>query len=164
MLCDRCHKNKATTTVKQMINGETSVMYLCPSCANLLNSTAFFGPSLLNTKDFFSGMIDFSASQQNISAEQKRCSKCGSALQEIVATGHLGCSDCVDTFRSELIPIIRKIHGNAVHTGKIPQTASEDIKKKHLIDTLKQKLDQAIQAENFEVAAKIRDELHQLQG
>ena len=83
-------------------------------------------------------------------------------MQGILSTGHLGCSSCVETFGEELLPTIRKIHGNAVHTGKVPQTASIKIKTKRQIELLNEQLKKAISVQNFEEAAQLRDEINRL--
>ena len=67
-------------------------------------------------------------------------------------------------FQNDLTPVVRKIHGNAVHTGKVPQTASVENKTKRQIETLEQKLQTAIQEQNFEQAAALRDEINRLKG
>jgi len=157
MLCDHCGKNQASVSVKQTVNGLTKTSHLCKECSKQLKLSGFFGTPFFNTADLFSGLFDHS----DFIGEQKieRCPKCGATLQEILSTGHLGCVKCVETFDSALLPTIRKIHGNARHTGKIPKTASIEIKNHRQIEGIEEQLKKAIALQNFEEAAKLRDEI-----
>ena len=162
MLCDHCGKNPAATTVKQTVNGQTHIVHLCQNCAGQLQLTGFFGNPFFSASDLFSGFF-----QQNAVKNQedtRRCSKCGTSLRDILSTGHLGCAECVGSFQEDLLPTIRKIHGNAVHTGKVPQTAPAEIKTKRQIELLEEQLKKAVSEQEFETAAKLRDEINQLKG
>ena len=162
MLCDHCGVNPATASVKQSINGQTKVMHLCRDCAEQLQLSSFFSHPFFNTSDLFSGFFQQPDSKSR--AGTRRCPKCGATLHEIMSTGHLGCSGCVDAFGDELLPTIRKIHGNAVHTGKVPQTASVEIKTKRQIELLEAELKKVVAEQNFEKAAELRDEINRLKG
>ena len=162
MLCNNCGVNQATTTVKQTINGQTRTLYLCPECANKLH-IGFLNHPLFNTSNLFSGLFGQDGVETYTEREQ-RCPQCGATLRQILSTGHLGCSACVKAFQNDLTPVVRKIHGNAVHTGKVPQTASVEIKTKRQIEMLEQKLQTAIQEQYFEQAAALRDEINRLKG
>ena len=159
MLCDHCHKHQATATVQQTVNGTTTVLHLCAACAEEYQRSglfgAFFDPSL-----FFSG---FFSSKQPV-RDTKTCPQCGATLSEIRANGHLGCSQCVKTFQEELLPIIRKIHGNAVHTGKVPKNAPPEIKSRRQLELLEKQLQEAVSKQEFEYAAELRDEINRLKG
>lgn len=162
MLCDRCGINPATASVKQTVNGQTKIVHLCSDCAEQLQFSNLFVHPFFNTSNLFSSFFKQPESKNTSAA--KRCSKCGATLREIMSTGHLGCSSCVDTFGDELLPIVRKIHGNAVHTGKVPQTASVELKTKRQIEMLEDQLKKAVTEQNFERAAELRDEINRLKG
>lgn len=161
MICSNCGKNNATTTVKQTINGQTSIMYLCSDCASKLH-TGWISNPFFNTSSLFSGLFN----QQEFTKRQQEacCPHCGATLRQILSTGHLGCSGCVQAFKQDLLPIIRKIHGNAAHTGKVPQSAPVELKNKRQIEMLEQKLSSAVQSQQFEEAATLRDQIKQLKG
>ena len=97
----------------------------------------------------------------------------GSTLNDIKRTGKVGCADCYDTFFSELMPTIRNIHGNTEHKGKRPNvieyTVNEDKKDQtesaeDKLSALRAELKKAIEDENFERAAQLRDEIKELEG
>ena len=90
----------------------------------------------------------------------------------------MGCAQCYDTFRDELVPTIRRIHGNTTHCGKkstqwrnnLQNRKIAKVQKKELtttnskLDNLKKQLQEAIQAQEFEQAAKLRDEIKGMEG
>ena len=161
MLCDHCGKNPATASIKQTVNGQTKLFHLCRDCAEQFKLSSFFSHPFFDTSSLFSGLFQQADSREGLN-RAKRCPNCGAVLQGILSTGHLGCSSCVETFGEELLPTIRKIHGNAVHTGKVPQTASIKIKTKRQIELLNEQLKKAISVQNFEEAAQLRDEINRL--
>jgi len=91
------------------------------------------------------------------------CENCGTTLDEFAKTGKLGCANCYKVFSTSIMPVLKGIHMNVVHTGKHPgervrvDVAKETAKNKKV--TLQRELKSAISTENFEEAAKIRDEI-----
>lgn len=159
MLCERCHRNTATTILTQTINGHASMEHLCAECAYQSGFTGLFNGFPFS--QIFSGM------NRAARGSTKRCPKCGASLQEIVNSGHMGCAECYRTFLSDLAPTIQSIHGKAAHVGKRPSSSvpkptpirpllSEQIAQ------LKGDLQQAVREENFETAAKLRDQIREL--
>lgn len=164
MLCQHCRMNPATTIYKQLVNGKPEVLHLCDTCAEKIGLQNDFmeGFSAFPLNDFFSEF--FNSARIQGQPKNTVCKKCGTALKEITSTGNLGCDECIRTFEKELTPLVLKIHGNAVHSGKIPNSAGWELKRKGKISELKAELDTAVEAQNFEKAAKLRDEIQQLQG
>ena len=121
-----------------------------------------------------SSLFDFfMPSQFRVRAEreQKKCG-CGTTFYNISKTGKVGCPDCYETFKNELAAVLKKINGSKQHTGRCPQRfkngqtaenklsqteTQEDIETK-----LRKQLEEAIKCENFEEAAKIRDQIKAL--
>ncbi|MBQ5815864.1 MAG: UvrB/UvrC motif-containing protein, partial [Oscillospiraceae bacterium] len=69
---------------------------------------------------------------------------------------------CYKTFREELMPLIQRIHGKTVHSGKIPESAEGSISLKNKIAELEKELKVAVDEQNFEKAVEIRDEIASL--
>ena len=90
------------------------------------------------------------------------CPTCHMTLERFAGSGKLGCSDCYGAFRSQLLQILKSVHGNVAHTGKVPKNANEKIKIKREIDQLKASLDTAIAEEKYEEAAVLRDKIRTL--
>ncbi len=166
MLCDNCKKNKATTYFKKTINGETTETFLCEECAKKLGVSAgdmfknsFFG----SFGDFgdFGGFGDFGFmlpefTKNNLLGTEKKC-ECGTSFRQIAKTGLVGCEKCYDTFRKELNSTLRKMHGATSHKPRLGATAKHDAKSE--ISDLRKQMEKAIKEENFEEAARLRDEI-----
>lgn len=170
MLCQHCKKNEATTVVKTMINGEYAEYRLCHECAHELGYDSMF-PDF--SADFGGLLSSFFSNALPAISGAAHCSTCGSTLNDIKRSGKVGCADCYDTFFSELMPTIRNIHGNTEHKGKRPNvieyTVNEDKKdqtesEEDKLSALRAELKKAIEDENFERAAQLRDEIKELEG
>ena len=94
--------------------------------------------------------------------EIDRCTKCHITFQDCQRSGLLGCSYCYEHFSKSLIPTIKRVQGGLLHTGKIPKNASQEVVSRRKVDELKLRLKELIQEENFEEAAKVRDEIQEL--
>ena len=156
MLCQACGKHPAVTHVKTITNGELAEFSLCAECARRMgygNLFAELGRSL--------GFLGFAPG-----LEEERC-RCGAAWEDIVRSGHVGCPECYHTFYDRLLPVIQRIHGSVRHRGKkpggnLPQAAEPA--QKGLLLVKRQQLKEAIDAENFEDAAALRDEIRALEA
>ena len=177
MLCQNCKKNEATTYYKENINGQTRELHLCPECAAKLTGGApdfgsffsepFFGHSFLNDPFFsqpFGSMLSspFASTTQAIGGG-RRCPTCGMTESELRRSGRAGCGDCYKNFSDILLPYIKKLHGAAAHVGPAPK-AAENQTPADPVAGLKAKLSDAVQAENYEEAARLRDEIRRLEG
>lgn len=166
MLCQNCKKNEATTHIKRVINGEATESHLCHSCAQSMNVGGFFDDFSLNLPGFFSSFFGdsvFSLGER----QHDRCEKCGCLFDDIIKTGKVGCADCYEKFYSKLQPSIQRIHGKATHQGKIPEIHGVKVSTKEKtteekISDLQNEMQKAIEEQNFERAAIIRDEIKKL--
>ena len=168
MLCQHCQKNEATTHVKTMINGDYAEYRLCPECAHELGYDSMF-PDL--SADFGGLLGSFLSAALPARSGATHCKLCGSTMNDIKKTGKVGCSECYDTFFSELTPTIRSVHGNTEHIGKRPVIEYETIEddkpekqKGESLDDLKAQLKKAIEDENFERAAELRDKIKEMEA
>ena len=155
MLCDKCLKNQATIHMTTFVNGQVKTSHLCTVCAaNKSKGSGIMGPSL---NDFMSSFYD--ADEESKLA----CKVCGTTLDEFAKTGRLGCADCYSVFRESILPVLKGIHMNTEHKGKHPgQRIKLDEEKpirKNKKDILRHELRCAISTENFEEAARLRDEI-----
>lgn len=169
MLCQNCGKNEATTHVKRVVNGDTTETHLCAECAQHLGYGDIFSGFGLNLDDFFGGFLG-DTMQKLAAPNEQKCPKCGSTFSDIVNSGRLGCSDCYRTFYDKLLPSIQRIHGRINHTGKQAPTVKETSKKDdesseiNRIDDLKAQLAKAVENQEFEQAAVLRDEIKKLES
>ena len=78
-------------------------------------------------------------------------------------TGRFGCSQCYSTFKNQMNPMLRRIHGKTFHVGKVPKRTGGQLRIKQEINRLKRELQEAVNAEEYERAAVIRDKIKELE-
>ena len=83
---------------------------------------------------------------------------------ELQRSGRAGCADCYKTFEDILTPYIRKLQGATAHVGQAPKAQNDAQPVENPTASLKQKLTEAIKQENYEEAARLRDEIRRLEG
>lgn len=171
MLCQKCKQKQANTHIKQVINGDLTEMDLCSECAAKLGFESSFSDFL----DIGSMMSSFlGAPMSTALAREDACPRCGATFSQISKSGKVGCSACYDTFFDRLLPTIKRIHGNTVHTGKRLRTArlesgdtSEQLRERsdeNKIEELSKQLTNAIKTQEFELAAQLRDKINELKA
>ena len=163
MLCQNCKINKATTHIKRIVNGESAACHLCRECAFSLGFSDSFTDFGINLSELFGGFLgDLPVSA--ISSRAVRCEKCGSTFDDIAKSGKMGCADCYSLFYDKLLPSLQRLHGKTNHEGKVPGSAAGYIKKERELGALRQELNSAVSAQNFERAAELRDKIKDLEG
>lgn len=174
MLCDKCKKNQAKVYYTEIINGEKKEQHLCEECA--LEYTSFSMGSGMSNQEITLGSLlssilgNYAAPGSIHGAEQTEkepvCDHCGMTYSEFLKEGRFGCADCYDSFKKGLEKSLRNIQGSDTHTGKKPkgfESGTEKIVKElSEIDKLSIKLQDAIEKEEFEEAARLRDRIRQL--
>lgn len=163
-MCEDCGKKPATFHMTEIINGKSKESHLCEECASK-NDDFNFNPSF-TIQNLLSGLLDMpnEADYKPEYIEDITCENCGTTYEEFKRNSKFGCSKCYDSFREKLEPLLKKIHGHDTHIGKFPKRTGGAIKIKKDIDTLRKKLEKAVSDEEFELAAKLRDEIRNLQN
>ena len=164
MVCERCGKREATSHYQQTINGKTTVYHVCQECASEMGMNQFFQGFNFNIGDMFGGLLSNLTPSSTPAREHKICPECHSDLQTIIKSGKMGCAKCYSTFRNDLLPTIEQLHGKVNHQGKLPKSAGEEARKRAAVSNLKKKLEEAIRIQDFENAARLRDEIKTLEG
>lgn len=167
MLCDVCKKNEAVFYVTKIVNGEKNKIALCENCAKEYNGFNDFGEmdimSPFSFQNILSGIMDYiGTAPKNDVGQEISCKNCGMTLEEFKKTGILGCSECYKNFNSTVNPIIKRVQGNVEHVGKIPKKRGKGIIERRKLVNLKEQLQKAIALENYEKAAKLRDEIRDI--
>ena len=162
MICEKCLKRQATVHMQQIINGQKTEKHLCQECAGQLDSSLSFEQFLHGLLDVFGGM------QENVSRQKTevkyRCPVCGLAYEDFKRIGKLGCAECYQTFRREMDPIFKNIQGSNRHEGKYPHRAGAGLLNRRKIDKLRLELSKAVEEEQFEDAARLRDQIRALEA
>ncbi len=161
MLCQNCGKYEATTHVKRIVNGESAEAHLCSDCAKALGYNDVFG-GFSNTFGDLLGSFFGEPQVSAISSRTIRCEKCGNTFNDIVNSGKIGCADCYTTFYDKLLPSLQRIHGKTRHEGKNPTILKAEVTNVNPIEDLEEQLRIAIDEQNFEKAAQLRDKINEL--
>lgn len=166
ILCQKCKSKPAVFYYEQSINGKKSDCALCAECAAEWKQTQKEEneaqlQSPLSGIDALFGSL-FGASTVSPRAD-KKCPLCHSSYADLRRTGKVGCAICYETFENELRPTLRSIHGTQTHTGRAPHGMADKNEKKRKIEELRASLEKAIAAEAFEDAARLRDEIRELE-
>ena len=181
MLCDNCKKRQANIRYSENINGITKELNLCEECSKKLGigDISFDLSMPIDFSNFFGDFIENFTTPEFMplfnEVKQLKCNNCGYTFNDVVNTGKLGCGECYSVFESQLDPIIKKIQGSNMHVGRIGKvldnkisddTATSNEKKEQLseIDKLNLELKQAIKEERYEDAAKLRDEIKEIEN
>lgn len=186
MLCDICKQNNATVHLTEIVDGQMTELHICEQCARekSVEMEQQFGLS-----DLLAGLVDFGKQMEGKELAKMQCPVCKLTYEDFKKIGRLGCSSCYSTFEHYLIPLLKRIHGASTHTGKFPIGVSRSAvpkpaevkpeaarlepkpeakpeyktKEQAELAQFKQKLQNAISAENFEEAAKLRDIIRELE-
>ena len=163
MQCDFC-ENKATVFLTQLVEGEMKKMCLCEDCAREKGVTDPTGFSLADSL-LGEGQVEEAGAIVNLPEESGRaCPVCGFTFNKFQQVGRLGCSQCYETFSEEVRSRLRGMHKGAVHVGRVPEGLLEAHERQQRLDQLRDRLEQAIAAENYEEAAGLRDEIQEIES
>lgn len=157
MLCDICHKNTATIHLTEIIEDKVTELHICQECASKKSKE---GQNNIKLSAFFANI---SEEEQPSVDSVLRCDNCGMKFKEFRNNGRLGCAQCYNYFRGPLKVLIRKIHGFALHKGKIPASIGENVLLEKQLERLRSQLQRAIQLEAYEEAASLRDQIRSLE-
>jgi protein arginine kinase activator len=164
MKCDFCPE-KATVFLTQLIENEIKKMSLCECCAEEKGVSDPTGFSLADVL-MGGGKVPESGEVVNVpgSAEGEACPSCGFTFAKFQQVGRLGCSECYQVFRGEVTQRLKGMHKGVLHLGRVPAGLVEAHQRQQKLDVLKQRLEDSVQAENYEEAAGLRDEISQMEG
>lgn len=161
MQCDLCDK-KATVFLTQLVEGEMKKMRLCEECAEEKGVTDPAGFSLADSVMGGEAVSD-SGDIRTVPDDGVPCSACGFTFNKFQQVGRLGCSECYNTFDDIIGGRLKGMHKGTVHVGRVPEGLVEAHARQQRLDQLQKRLEQAIAAENYEEAAGLRDEIHEIE-
>jgi protein arginine kinase activator len=162
LVCDNCGSTEAVVHLTQIVNNQMSTHRLCEKCAAEKGLEAAPEPVNFPLTDFLAQMGK--DTMAGIDATGESCSFCGLTFQDFRETGRLGCPHCYETYGPHLQKLLRRVHGGTQHVGKIylpPDPTSSELERR--LDGLRRKLTRAVDSEDFERAAELRDEIRSLE-
>jgi protein arginine kinase activator len=159
MQCDVCQTKEATVFLTQIVDGKMQKVNLCEGCSKekgVNDPTGFALADLL---------LGLGASQEiEKSPAAHKCPICGFTQADFKKTGRLGCSNCYTVFADGIAPMLKNMHKGTQHTGKTPAAFHKVRERDEKIKALQENLSKAIDAEEFELAANLRDQIRQVEA
>ncbi|MEZ4414607.1 MAG: UvrB/UvrC motif-containing protein [Gemmatimonadota bacterium] len=161
MTCENCGAADAVVHFMHIEKNEMSTMHLCEKCAAEKGVDTQPPPSSLALSSLLEQVGEVADRE---SAELVgQCEFCGLTLADFRKSGRFGCPHCYVSFESGLRKLLRRVHGSSRHVGKVylsPGAASPDRERR--LERLRLKLQRAVDGEDFERAAQIRDQIRAL--
>jgi protein arginine kinase activator len=183
MICESCHQNLATVHLTEIVAKQKKELHLCEDCARE-KGDVFKGH--FSVHDFLGGLESAAkGSSEKASSEKKKtgekkdpapaktkapvsetgpCPACGLTFPEFKASGRLGCFNDYEHFKKELLPLLEKIHGATQHTGRVPSSVGQKLETQKVLTALRKDLNLAVQREEYERAAELRDKIKTLES
>ena len=157
MLCDNCKERDAAVHLTTIVNNEVRQQHLCEKCAAERGVETTVAAPKHPLGDFLHAV------QQQLavpSTDTGRCTFCGSTMADFRSTGRWGCARCYTAFEVSMRELLRRVHGNSRHAGHAYQAPQPELDERAtILGELKDRLRRAIESEQFELAANLRDRI-----
>ena len=158
MLCENCRENDAVVNLTTIKDNVVTQQHLCEKCAAAKGVETSVAVSQKHPLGDF-----LQAVQQKAllgADDAPACDFCGASARDFRQTGRLGCARCYGAFERQLRELLRRLHGNSRHAGRrYEPPALEVVERAGSVAQLRERLRRAIDAEQFELAAELRDRL-----
>jgi protein arginine kinase activator len=159
--CQECGQAPATVHVRRISAGEEVELRLCLACAQARGLEPDPDDAPSGTSDPVSLLFKTLGQMEGVTGT---CAGCGMSYSDFRDTGRLGCARCYEAFLSELRPLIRRVHGEVRHVGKVPPRDGELSDHSARLRRLNEDLERAIGEEEYERAADLRDRIRELEA
>ena len=160
MKCQKCSK-PATYHITDIERGNPREFHFCDEHALQHLEPAAAAPESLAVgqlaKDLSGGGP--SAAREPSPSDKRSCPLCQITFLEFRNSGRLGCPYDYEVFRDELMPLLENIHDETRHAGKVPRRAPRTSQQQTTLIQLRNDLKRAVAAEDYETAARIRDQI-----
>ena len=167
-VCDNCGSTDAVVHLTQIVNNQMSTHRLCEKCAAEKGLETNPEPASAPLTDFLAQMGKDPVSDAGEAGEggeaSGQCPFCGLTFRDFRETGRLGCPQCYETYAPHLQRLLRRVHGGTQHVGKVylpPDPSASELERR--LEALRRKLNRAVETEDFERAAELRDEIRALE-
>ena len=176
MNCDVCQSETASIFFSQVVDGKLQKVNLCKACADDKGVT---DPTGFALADMLEGMGEETQTETAVETDELTCPSCGFSQTDFKKTGRFGCADCYHVFDEGLDSLLEAMHKHTEHVGKVPSTFP-DLPEAELpagpdepvmeaspadkLSDLKDALSKSVEDEDYEEAARLRDEISQLES
>ena len=166
MMCDECGIRPAQFHLTTISGEEKSERNLCPVCMAKYQKQ-IPGLDFSNLAGLLCGFLESAGAKKGGAEEPDEfadlvCPGCATSYASFQKSGMLGCAQCYQAFRKPLEGLLMRVHGNTQHAGRMPGGSGSDVSIRMNIDRLREDLVKAIAAEEYEEAARLRDQVRAL--
>lgn len=158
MLCSICKEKTATVHLTKIVGEKMQKLDVCEDCAK----NKGVNDSTFELADLLLGLGASQEMEKSAGGPDIKCSHCGFTQADFKKSGRLGCAECYTTFAEGLEGLLKSMHKGTRHVGKVPAHLRQKRDLSEQLTALQKKLTKAIETENFESAAALRDEIKQL--
>ncbi len=155
--CDKCNR-PATYHSVEIQKGQKIEMHLC----DLHTAEAGLAGkgSHENISQLLTNFVKLQTGGVGLATTDVRCEECGLTFSKFREQSLLGCPSCYKAFEGPLSPLLERAHeGGTHHVGKAPRRAGTGEHRQLLLGRLRRRLDEAVAAEDYELAARLRDDI-----
>jgi protein arginine kinase activator len=157
MVCENCKERDAVVNLTKIKDSAVTHQHLCERCAAEQGVETSVAQPKAALTDFLQAVHQQAATT---AGDQAACHFCGATARDFRQTGRVGCARCYGAFERSLRELLRRLHGGAKHTGlRYTAPAPDVIEEAGHVGQLRERLQRAIEAEQFELAAELRDRL-----
>jgi protein arginine kinase activator len=158
MLCCICKAKEATVHLTQITGEKMQKVDLCEDCAK---TKGVNDPTGFSLADLLLGLGASQEIEQAGGGTGLKCPACAFTQADFKKAGRLGCPECYQTFAEPLEGLLKTMHKGTRHVGKAPESLRQSRDLSERLKSLQKKLTKAIEQEDFEQAAVLRDEIKQ---
>jgi protein arginine kinase activator len=161
MLCDHCKERDAVVHLTRIVDNAVTQLHLCEKCAAAKGVETTIALPQHPLGEILQAVQQAPSGQ---ASDAGVCAFCGATARDFRATGRLGCAHCYDAMESSLRELLRRLHGSSRHVGqRYEPPRPESLAESDARAVLRDRLQRAVEAEQFELAAQLRDQLRVLE-
>ncbi|MDO5714185.1 MAG: UvrB/UvrC motif-containing protein [Tissierellia bacterium] len=163
MLCENCGLRKAVISYAKIEEDSHIEVHLCQECMEKKLREDLHNGSYY--EDGVASLIENMLQFFNVGMSRSRdliCSHCGTSWLDFRKVGKLGCENCYKEFETELYQLIENMQGSTTHKGKIAKNADPIVFQERELEDLRYELEKAVESEEYEKAAVLRDKINDM--
>ncbi len=162
--CQACGSDGARNHFKKWEQNRETELILCDACAEERGLVATSSGGESDIEKSLNMMLEDMEGVNESARGTVQCDGCGLLYSMFRETGRLGCPDCYAQFEQQLRPLLRRVHGAVLHTGRSPAVDDAHARRRRELRVLQDEMDRAVSHEQFEKAAQLRDRIRALKG
>jgi protein arginine kinase activator len=159
--CVRCD-SPATIHLTKVVDGKATEVHYCEECAPPLLVSHNPGKEVAKLIKSFEPLASGLVVRRG--DPTVTCPDCGMTFAQFKQGGRFGCANDYTSFGPHVDALLGSIHKSTTYTGKVPG-GSVEVKGGQIIDDLaiaRERLQDAVEREDYEEAARQRDEIRRL--